>query len=92
MLRDEGPESDRWVRHGRPTDQHAKLSLERRFLWTFNEHFGDIQWEEADRVPQLIIETIPERVCGRARPSATPKRNSDRQNARIEHDKALLCA
>ncbi|MDE0220395.1 MAG: hypothetical protein OXJ90_14110 [Spirochaetaceae bacterium] len=31
-------------------------------LRTFNEHFGDIKWEDADRVQQLIIETIPERV------------------------------
>ena len=30
-------------------------------LRTFNEHFGDIRWEDADRVRQLIIETIPSR-------------------------------
>ena len=30
----------------------------------FNEHFGDIPWEDADRVRQLITEAIPSRVAG----------------------------
>ena len=58
-------------------------------LRTFNEHFGDIRWEDADRVRQLIIETIPERVREDTA-FRNAQRNSDRQNARIEHDKALL--
>ena len=31
-------------------------------LRTFNEHFGDIQWADAECVRQFIIGTIPERV------------------------------
>ena len=58
-------------------------------LRTFNEHFGDITWEDADRVRQLIIETIPERVREDTA-FRNAQRNSDRQNARIEHDRALL--
>ena len=58
-------------------------------LRTFNEHFGDIQWEDADRVRQLIIETIPDRVR-KDTAFRNVRRNADRQNARIEHDKALL--
>ena len=44
---------------------------------------------DADRVHRLITETIPSRV---AEDSAfrNAQRNSDRENARIEHDKALL--
>ena len=55
----------------------------------FNDHFGDIPWEDADRVRQLITETIPSRV---AEDTAfrNAQRNSDPENARIEHDKALL--
>ena len=45
--------------------------------------------EDADRVRQLIIETIPERVK-KDTAFRNAQRNSDRQNARIEHDKALL--
>ena len=58
-------------------------------LRAFNEHFGDIRWEDADRVRQLIIETIPERVREDTA-FRNAHRNSDRQNARIEHDKALV--
>ena len=38
---------------------------------------------------QLIIETIPERVREDTA-FRNAQRNSDRQNARIEHDRALL--
>ena len=58
-------------------------------LRAFNEHFGDIHWEDADRVRQLITETIPARVAADAA-FRNAQRNSDRQNARIEHDRALL--
>ena len=43
------------------------------------------------RVQQVIIETTPERVREDA-VFRNAQRNSDRQNARIEHDRALLCA
>ena len=58
-------------------------------LRTFNEHFGDIQWEDVDRVRQLIIETIPSRVAA-DNAFRNARQNSDPQNARIEHDKALM--
>jgi type I restriction enzyme R subunit len=57
-------------------------------LKVFNDQFGNIKWSDEDRINRLIIEDIPKRV------SADPAyknaiRNSDKQNARIEHDKAL---
>ena len=57
-------------------------------LKTFNEQFGDIPWEDADRVRRLITEEIPAKV---AEDTAyrNARENSDRQNARIEHDEAL---
>ena len=55
---------------------------------SFNEQFGDIAWKDADRVRQLITQDIPQLVA--ADPAyQNAKANSDRQNARIEHDKAL---
>ena len=38
----------------------AEPELDRlsNILRTFNEHFGDIRWEDADRVTQLITETM----------------------------------
>ena len=57
-------------------------------LRVFNDLFGDIDWDDADRVRQLITETIPSRV---AEDTAfkNAQQNSDKENARIEHDKAL---
>ena len=55
---------------------------------TFNELFGNIPWTDYDRVRKLITEEIPSRVeADTAYQNAL--RNSDKQNARIEHDKAL---
>ena len=47
------------------------------------------QWQDADRVRELITETIPSRVAEVAA-FRNAQRNSDRENTRIEHDKALL--
>ena len=70
---------------------HSEPELDRlsSIIRAFNDLFGDIGWEDADRVRQLITETIPARV---AEDTAfrNAHRNSDRENARIEHDRALL--
>ena len=58
-------------------------------LKVFNDHFGDIPWEDADRVRELITETIPARVA-EDNAYKNAQQNSDKQNARIEHDKALV--
>ncbi len=57
-------------------------------LKTFNDQFGNIPWEDQDRVRRLITKEIPARV---AEDTAyrNARENSDRQNARIEHDEAL---
>ena len=55
---------------------------------TFNDQFGNIQWSDADRVHKLITEDIPNRVAADTA-YQNARRNSDKQNARVEHDKAL---
>ncbi len=57
-------------------------------LKTFNDQFGNVSWADTDRVRKLITEDIPTRVAADAA-YQNAKINSDRQNARIEHDKAL---
>jgi len=57
-------------------------------LKSFNEHFGNVQWTDKDRVQKLITEEIPARVAA-DKAYQNAKKNSDKQNARIEHDKAL---
>ena len=69
----------------RPEPELDRLS---NILKTFNEQFGDIPWEDADRVRRLITEEIPAKVAGDTA-YRNARENSDRQNARIEHDKAL---
>ena len=54
----------------------------------FNELFGGIEWEDDDRVRKMITETIPAMV-GKDTAFKNARRNSDRENARIEHDRAL---
>ena len=55
----------------------------------FNDLFGGIPWEDADRVGQMLTVDIPERVAQNTA-FQNACRNSDRENARIEHDKALV--
>ncbi len=89
MLPDEDAEIDPVPGAGRGGRGEPELDRLSNILRTFNEHFGDIRWEDTDRVRQLIIETIPERVREDTA-FRNAQRNSDRQNARIEHDKALV--
>ena len=68
-----------------------ELELDRlsNIVKTFNELFGNIAWEDSDRVRDLITKTIPSRVAADAA-FRNARQNSDEANARIEHDKALL--
>jgi type I restriction enzyme R subunit len=55
---------------------------------TFNELFGNIEWNDADKIRKVITEDIPARVAlDKAYQNA--QANSDKQNAKLEHDKAL---
>ena len=69
----------------KPEPEMDRLS---NIIKTFNDQFGNIPWSDADRVHKLITEDIPNRVAA-DRAYQNAKKNSDKQNARIEHDKAL---
>ena len=57
-------------------------------LKVFNDQFGNILWTDADRIHRLITEEIPALVAAdQAYQNAL--QNSDKGNARIEHDRAL---
>ena len=70
----------------RPAPELDQLS---NIINQFNDLFGDREWEDADRVAELITKTIPERVAADVA-YKNARQHSDRENARIEHDKALL--
>ena len=70
--------------------QKPEAEMERlsNIIRVFNERFGNIEWKDQDRIQKVIIEELPAKVAGdRAYQNAMA--NSDKQNARIEHDRAL---
>ncbi len=70
----------------KPEPELDRLS---NIIKAFNDQFGNIPWTDADRVRKLITEEIPARVAADAA-YQNARKYSDKQNARIEHDKALL--
>jgi type I restriction enzyme R subunit len=69
----------------KPEPELDRLS---NILKTFNDQFGNIPWTDADRIHRLITQDIPSRVSADGA-YRNARNNSDKQNARIEHDKAL---
>lgn len=57
-------------------------------LKNFNDLFGNIAWKDRDKISKVIAEEIPNKVAADTAYQNAMK-NSDKQNARIEHDKAL---
>ena len=88
MLADEDAEIDPVPGGGVGGKGEVEIDRLSVIIEQFNDLFGGISWEDADRVHQMILETIPARV---AEDTAfqNARQNSDRDNARIEHDKAL---
>jgi type I restriction enzyme, R subunit len=76
-----------------PTDgaggkREPELDKLSNIIKIFNDQFGGIDWRDADRVRRLVTEEIPQKVSEDTA-YKNAKENSDKQNARIEHDKAL---
>ena len=88
LLPDEDAEVDPVPTTGGGHRTEPELDRLSNILKTFNDLFGDIAWEDADRVGELITKTIPARVAANAA-FKNARQNSDAANARIEHDKVL---
>lgn len=54
----------------------------------FNDLFGNIEWKDEDKIRRVITEEIPARVA-QDKAYQNAQANSDKENARLEHDKAL---
>ena len=76
-----------------PTDgggQKPELGMDRlsNIVREFNDRFGNIEWKDQDKIEKVIAEELPSKVSeDKAYQNAMA--NSDQQNARIEHDRAL---
>jgi len=54
----------------------------------FNDQWGNIPWKDADKVRKVITEEIPAKVAA-DKAYQNARKNSDKQAARLEHDRAL---
>ncbi len=65
-----------------------EIDLLSNIVRTFNDLFGNVEWKDADKIRRVIAEEIPGRVAADVS-YQNAMENSDKQNARIEHDRAL---
>jgi type I restriction enzyme R subunit len=70
---------------GKGEPEIDKLS---NIIKTFNDLFGNIEWKDEDKIRKVIAEEIPARVA-QDKAYQNAQANSDKQNAKLEHDKAL---
>ena len=54
----------------------------------FNDQFGNIEWKNKDKIDQVVTVELPAKVASDVA-YQNAMSNSDQQNARVEHDRAL---
>lgn len=69
----------------KPEPEFDRLS---NIVKAFNDQFGNVDWKDRDKIRKVIAEEIPAKVAADTAYQNAMK-NSDKENARIEHDKAL---
>ena len=88
LLPDENAEIEPVPPNGGGHVPEPELERLSSILREFNDLFGAIAWQDTDRVKEMVTETIPFRVAQDAA-FKNARQNSDQDNARIEHGKAL---
>lgn len=71
--------------NGRPDPELERLS---EIVRSFNDHFGNIPWEDADRIMKRITEEVPAKVAQDEKYQLAMA-NNDQANAKIEMIRAL---
>ncbi len=89
LLPDEDAEVDPTPPAGAGHRAEPEMEHLSNIIKAFNDHFGGIEWDDADRVQRMIAFDIPARVAADTA-FRNARQNSDRENTRIEHDKALV--
>ncbi|HOD39066.1 MAG: Type I restriction enzyme EcoR124II R protein [bacterium ADurb.Bin243] len=69
----------------KPEPEYDRLS---NIIKTFNELFGNIKWNDIDKIQKIIAEELPGKVAA-DKAYQNAMNQDDKQNARIEHDNAL---
>ena len=88
QLADQDAEIDPVPTEGGGRKAEPELDRLSNIIRSFNDLFGNIGWEDGDRIRDLIATEIPNKVAANVA-YQNAKQNSDKQNARIEHDRAL---
>ncbi len=70
---------------GKADSEFDKLS---NIIRAFNDLFGNIEWKDEDQIRKVITEEIPARVA-QDKAYRNAQAHSDKQNAKLEHDRAL---
>jgi type I restriction enzyme R subunit len=68
--------------------REPELDLLSNIVKAFNDQWGSIPWKDADKVRIVITEEIPAKVAA-DKAYQNARKNSDKNAARLEHDKAL---
>jgi type I restriction enzyme R subunit len=87
-LADEDAEVDPILLGGGGYLAEPELDRLSNIIKAFNDQFGNINWNDVDKIQKMITEELPVKVSADKAYQNAMKQN-DRQNARIEHDKAL---
>lgn len=87
-LADEDAEIDPVPVSGGGRRDEPEIDVLSNIVRAFNDQFGNIEWKDVDKIQRVISEELPERVAADEK-YRNAMANSDKQNARIEHDRAL---
>ena len=88
QLPDEDAEIEPASTSGGGQKPEAEMERLSSIIREFNDQFGNIEWKDQDKIEKVIAQELPAKVAAdRAYQNAMA--NSDKENARIEHDKAL---
>jgi type I restriction enzyme R subunit len=87
-LADEDAEIDPILVSGGGSKGEPELDRLSNIIRAFNDQFGNIAWNDVDKIQNIITNDIPVKVSAN-KAYQNAMRQNDPQNARIEHDKAL---
>ncbi len=87
-LPDEEAEIDPVPTSGGGRKAEPELDVLSNIINAFNDRFGNIDWDDADRIRKVITEDIPTKVAA-DKAYQNAMKNSDKAAARLEHDRAL---
>jgi type I restriction enzyme R subunit len=88
MLEDEDGEIDPVPVGSGGHKPEPEIDLLSNILQQFNDLFGNIDWNDADKIRKIITEEIPAKVAAN-RAYQNAMKQGDPDNARIEHNSAL---